>query len=119
MHPEGCAGARNATMTDDRIDIDGYFARIGLEIPSKPSIEALHRIASAHVSTMPFNNVAILRGHGIALDVGALNRKLIAEGLGGYCFEHNGVLLHVLTALGYDVTPLGARVKLNASRSVV
>ena len=103
---------------DDRIDIDGYFARIGLEIPSRPSVEALHRIAVAHVSTMPFNNLAILRGHAIRLDVGALNRKLIAQGLGGYCFEHNGVLLHVLAELGYDVTPLGARVRLEAPRSV-
>jgi N-hydroxyarylamine O-acetyltransferase len=104
---------------DERIDIDGYFARIGLDIPDEPSLEALHRIAAAHVSTMPFNNLAILRGHAIKLDVGALNRKLIAEGLGGYCFEHNGVLLNVLTALGYRVTPLGARVMLDAPRSVV
>ena len=106
-------------MAQDRIDIDGYFARIGIEIPGTPSIEALHRIAEAHVSTMPFNNLGILRGHAIRLDVEALNRKLIGEGLGGYCFEHNGVLLHVLTALGYAVTPLGARVKLEAPRAVV
>lgn len=106
-------------MTNDRVDIEGYFARIGLEIPDKPSVEALHRIAAAHVSTMPFNNLAILRGHAIRLDAAALNRKLIAEGLGGYCFEQNGLLLLVLTALGYDVTPLGARVKLESPRSVV
>ena len=103
----------------EHIDVEGYFARIGLEIPGKPSLEALHRIALAHVSTMPFNNLAILRGHPIKLDVGALNRKLIAEGLGGYCFEQNGVLQHVLTALGYSVTPLGARVLLEAPRGAV
>ena len=106
-------------MADDRIDVDGYFARIGIAIPTTPSIEALHRIAVAHVSTMPFNNLGILRGHPIRLDVGAFNRKLIGEGLGGYCFEHNGVLLHVLEALGYDVTPLGARVRLEVPRSIV
>ena len=104
---------------DERIDIDGYFARIGLAIPEKPTLAALHRIALAHVSTMPFNNLAILRGHPIKLDAGALNRKLVVEGLGGYCFEHNGVLQHVLAALGYRVTPLGARVRLNFPRSAV
>lgn len=106
-------------MRGRRIDVDGYFARIGVEAPRRPSVEALHRIAAAHVCAMPFNNIAILRGHAIRLDAGALNRKLIAEGLGGYCFEQNGVLSHVLVELGYRVTPLGARVRLEAARSVV
>ena len=57
-------------MTDERIDIDGYFARIGIEPPRAPSVDGLHRIAAAHVSTMPFNNLAILRGHAIRLDAG-------------------------------------------------
>lgn len=30
---------------------------------------------------------------------------------GGYCFEQNGVMLQVLSALGFDVTPLAARVR--------
>ena len=30
---------------------------------------------------------------------------------GGYCFEQNGLLLQVLTGLGYSVTPLAARVR--------
>ena len=104
---------------NDRIDIDGYFARIGLEIPRKPSVEALNRIAAAHVATIPFNNLGVLRGHPIRLDVAALNRKLITEGLGGYCFEQNGLLLHILTALGYEVTPLGARVRVEVPPGVV
>jgi len=104
---------------DGQIDIDGYFARIGLDAPRRPSLEALNAIAAAHVASMPFNNLGILRGHPIGLDPASLNRKLITQGLGGYCFEQNGVLEHVLTALGYAVTPLGARVRLEAPRSVV
>ena len=65
---------------------------------------------------MPFNNLAILRGQPIKLDEAALNLALITEGLGGYCFEQNGVLLHVLNRLGYKVTPLGARVMLDAAQ---
>jgi len=104
---------------DGQIDIDGYFARIGLDPPSRPSLEALNAIAAAHVSSMPFNNLGILRGHSIGLDVASLNRKLIAQGLGGYCFEQNAVLEHVLNALGYAVTPLGARVRLDTPRAVI
>ena len=104
---------------DDRIDIGRYFARIGLAVPPRPTLAALHRIAEAHVSRMPFNNLGVLRGHAIRLDAGALNRKLIVEGLGGYCFEHNGVLEHVLASLGYEVTPIGARVRLEVPRDVM
>ena len=32
-------------------------------------------------------------------------------GRGGYCFEQNGVFLRVLEALGFQVTPLSARVR--------
>ncbi len=104
---------------DEQIDIDGYFARIGLDPPKRPSLDALNAMAAAHVSSMPFNNLGILRGHPIGLDVASLNRKLIAQGLGGYCFEQNAVLEHVLTVLGYAVTPLGARVRLDTPRAAI
>lgn len=35
--------------------------------------------------------------------------KLVQGRRGGYCFEHNTLLLHVLEALGFDVTVLSAR----------
>ncbi|RPI43530.1 MAG: arylamine N-acetyltransferase [Betaproteobacteria bacterium] len=102
-----------------QIDIERYFERVGYDGPRAPSLDTLNRIAAAHVSSMPFNNIGILRGQPVRLDAGALNRKLVMDGLGGYCFEQNGVLEHVLSALGYDVAPLGARVRLGVPRSVV
>jgi N-hydroxyarylamine O-acetyltransferase len=49
-------------------------------------------------------------GRPVRLDPDSLERKLIASRRGGYCFEQNGVFLHVLQALGFQVTPLAARV---------
>jgi len=43
--------------------------------------------------------------------------KLIHRGRGGYCFEQNGLFLDVLRTLGFDVTPLSARVRLGRERS--
>ena len=40
----------------------------------------------------------------------SLQRKLLAGGRGGWCFEHNLLLQSVLEALGYSVTGLAARV---------
>ncbi len=38
------------------------------------------------------------------------------KGAGGYCFEQNTLLLHVLEALGYSVKPISARVRLQRPR---
>jgi len=44
------------------------------------------------------------------LEASALERKLIHDRRGGYCFEQNGLLLRMLERIGFDVTPLAARV---------
>jgi N-hydroxyarylamine O-acetyltransferase len=45
-----------------------------------------------------------------------VEQKLVQARRGGYCFEQNGLLLRVLTSLGYRVTPLSARVRLQRPR---
>jgi N-hydroxyarylamine O-acetyltransferase len=48
------------------------------------------------------------------LDIASLQRKLVAGGRGGWCFEQNLLLAHVLREIGFDVTTLAARVLWNA-----
>lgn len=102
-----------------RIDVAAYFDRIGLRGPVTPTLETLHAIAAAHVVAMPFNNLDILLGAPVSLEPSALERKLLIEGRGGYCFEQNGLLLNVLRQIGFAVTPLGGRVRLETPRPVV
>jgi len=45
----------------------------------------------------------------IHLDAGSLERKLVAEKRGGYCFEQNGLFAAALRSLGFDVTGLAAQ----------
>ena len=83
-------------MTDS-LDLDAYFARVGYRGPRHASLETLEALHLAHATSIPFENLDILLGRGIQLDVPSLQRKLIAGRRGGYCFEQN---LLLATALG-------------------
>ena len=99
-------------------DLDAYFARLGDDGPREPDLANLNRIAGAHVRSIPFENLDVLLGKGISLAPEDVERKLVHAGRGGYCFEQNGLMLNVLTALGYDVTPMSARVRIGQAREV-
>jgi N-hydroxyarylamine O-acetyltransferase len=98
--------------------LDAYLSRIGYTGSLEPSLAALNAIASRHVQTIPFENLDVLSGRGISIDLEAIERKLVGEGRGGYCFEQNTLLLHVLQTLGFQVTPLSARVRLQRPREM-
>jgi N-hydroxyarylamine O-acetyltransferase len=97
-------------------DLDAYFARIGHTGSRAPTLETLNAIVRAHVSTIPFENLDVLLGRGIDLDPAAVEQKLVHGHRGGYCFEQNSHLLHVLGALGYAAVPISARVRFGKAR---
>ncbi len=97
-------------------DLDAYFARIGYSGPREPTLAVLHAITGAHASSIPFENLDVLLGRPIDLDPVAVERKLVHARRGGYCFEQNSHLQHVLIALGFRVAPLSARVRAQRPR---
>ncbi len=104
-------------MPDDfQPNLDAYFARIGYTGPRTPTWETLDGILAAHTASIPFENLDVLLGRGINLDPVAVEKKLIHDQRGGYCFEQNSHLLRVLLALGFHVTPLSARVRAQRPR---
>ena len=98
-------------------DLDRYFDRIQRPRPSRPDLEQLNAIVAAHVCSIPFENLDVLLGRPIDLSPAAVEHKLLVERRGGYCFEQNTLLMHVLRALGFSVTPIGARVRVTRPRS--
>jgi N-hydroxyarylamine O-acetyltransferase len=90
-------------------DLAAYFSRIGYRGPRTPTVEVLHALTAAHAQTIPFENLDVLLGRGIDLAPEAVFDKLVRRRRGGYCFEHNGLFLDVLTTLGFAVRPLSAR----------
>lgn len=99
--------------------LDAYFDRIGYTGPREPSLATLSGIVEAHVRAIPFENLDVLLGRPIRLDIPLVMHKLVHEHRGGYCFEQNGLLLHVLDALGFEVVPLSARVRFQRPRDFI
>lgn len=93
-------------------DLDAYLARIGYGGPVDPTVACLDALHLAHVSSIPFENLDILLGRPIHLDLESLQDKLVRGRRGGYCFEHNILFAAALEAIGFRVTRLAARVRL-------
>ncbi|HEY1616959.1 MAG TPA: arylamine N-acetyltransferase [Streptosporangiaceae bacterium] len=89
------------------IDFDAYLRRIGLDPGGNPAWQAVHR---AHATSIPFENLDSHRGIPVSLEQDDLERKLVASGRGGYCFEHNLLLASALEHMGLQVEPMLARV---------
>lgn len=90
-------------------DLARYCQRIGFIGQPTADIDTLQRLHAAHTNTLAFENVDVLLNRGIKTDIDSVVNKLIYQGRGGYCFEHNGLLLHVLRHIGFEVEPLMAR----------
>ena len=93
------------------MDVTKYFSRIGLEMPETivPDSELLRKLHLAHCTTVPYENVDMIRGIPTSLEEDALFRKIVEEHRGGLCFELNGSFGFLLRALGYKVTDYAAR----------
>ena len=97
--------------TPDSLNLDAYLERIGYTGPHEASLETLTALHAAHVGSIPFENVDVLLGRPIRLDLASLQAKLVDRRRGGYCFEQNTLFAAVLRHLDYRVTTLEARVR--------
>jgi N-hydroxyarylamine O-acetyltransferase len=97
------------------LELDAYLTRIGGKAPLAPGLDGLAALHCAHCAAIPFENLDILLGRPIALDLSALEAKLVRARRGGYCFEQNTLFKAVLEALGFRVFALAARVRVGAS----
>lgn len=100
-------------------DLDAYFARIGYAGPREPTLATLHAIAGHHAAAIPFENLDVLLNRPPRLDPSSLEAQLVHARRGGYCFQQNGLLLHILGTLGFAVRPLSARVRLQRPRDFI
>ncbi|MFJ9174676.1 arylamine N-acetyltransferase [Streptomyces sp. NPDC102360] len=90
--------------------IDAYLNRIRADRPSAPSADALRTLHLAHLRAVPFENLSVHLREEIVLDADALVAKVVDRGRGGFCYELNGAFGALLSGLGFEVTPLQARV---------
>ncbi|MEV5974087.1 arylamine N-acetyltransferase [Streptomyces sp. NPDC051921] len=96
------------------IDLHAYLARIGRPGEPRPTLDVLRSVHRAHMEGIPFENLDPVLGSAPSLALPDLEAKLVHGERGGYCYEHNTLLAAALTAIGFRVTLLTARVLVGA-----
>jgi N-hydroxyarylamine O-acetyltransferase len=86
---------------ENGLDLDAYFDRIQWGGSTRPTYETLAGVLRAHMSSIPFENLDVLLGRPIRLDLDGLQRKLVRARRGGYCFEHGTLFGAVIEAIGF------------------
>jgi N-hydroxyarylamine O-acetyltransferase len=100
----------------DLLDLPAYLERVGYDGDLAPTVATLRALHRAHVTSIPFENLEIMLGRPVGLELDAVQDKLVRRARGGYCFEHNRLFAAVLERLGFDVTALVGRVMMGAAR---
>ncbi|MBZ9669782.1 arylamine N-acetyltransferase family protein [Mesorhizobium sp. ES1-3] len=106
-------------MNDVPFDLDTYFARIGHAGSRDASLDTLKTLHFLHPQAIPFENMDPFLGRPVRLDAASLQDKIVLDGRGGYCFEHNLIFMHALKALGFEVGGLAARVLWGQSEDAI
>lgn len=96
-----------------KVNLNAYFERIGFAGSIAPSLATLELLHALHPAAIPFENLSPLLGLPVPLDQQSLEKKLLGERRGGYCFEHNLLLKRMLAELDYPVRGLAAKVLWN------
>lgn len=102
--------ARGARWESEWLDLDAYLGRIGYNGPMNPDIETLHALQRAHLDAVAFENLDVITGGGVRLDLASLQDKLVYQRRGGYCHEQNILFATVLDRIGFDVSGRSARI---------
>jgi N-hydroxyarylamine O-acetyltransferase len=91
------------------IDVDRYLKRIQAkrEVLSIRYLKSLHH---SHLTSIPFENLDIHYNRKIELDYQKIFHKIVVQRRGGFCYELNGLFLHLLFHLGFESYPVSVRV---------
>jgi N-hydroxyarylamine O-acetyltransferase len=114
------------------LDLDAYLDRVGFAMPApaaagtggsaagtaqrppgqrrQPGGETLAALHAAHLAAFPFENLDIMLGRGVRVDLESIQAKMVGARRGGYCFEHGQLFGAALERLGFTVERLLARV---------
>lgn len=100
-------------MKDSRMnvkpEVQSYLERIGYSGPLDFNAETIADLQECHLHTVPYENLDILRGIPISLDIADIYNKIVVRRRGGFCFELNALFGWLLRELGYTVTDYFAR----------
>lgn len=98
-------------MSETRLsNLAHYLQLLGFEAPPAPTLDTLGQLQLRHTGVFPFENLATLAGEPVLIDLPSIERKLLQEQRGGYCYELNHIFFVLLQELGFDVQGITGRV---------
>jgi len=98
-------------------ELNAYLDRIEWGRDTPPTLDTVGALLQAHMMHIPFENLDVLLGRPVRLDLDGLRDKLVRARRGGYCFEHMTLFAAVLEALGFRPVRHSARVVLRLPRT--
>ncbi|KOG51172.1 acetyltransferase [Streptomyces griseoflavus] len=101
----------------ERLDLDAYLARIGYAGARAPTPEVLTALHAAHLTALPFENLEVVLGRTVRLDVECLQAKMVRRRRGGTCCEHTLLYAAALESIGFTFTATASRVRMNETRT--
>src|SRR5512139_1686077 len=100
-------------------DLSGYLRHTGFAAEPRVDLATLRGVVLGHALCIPFENLDALTGRRPSLEPADVERKLLQQRRGGWCFEQNLLLGNALRALGFTVVDLAARVVWGRTADVV
>ncbi len=95
------------------MNLDRALDRIGYDSVRTPSLAALTALQRAFLLAVPFENLDIHLRRPITVGSEHAFAKIVGAHRGGWCYECNELFAEMLTAIGFRVTMLSARMALD------
>ena len=92
-----------------------YLQRLGFDAPPSLTLETLRQLQLRHTGAFAFENLTTLSGEPVLIDLPSIERKVLHEDRGGYCYELNYLFLALLQELGFDARGITGRVVMGQS----
>ncbi|MFJ4185111.1 arylamine N-acetyltransferase [Kitasatospora sp. NPDC089509] len=100
----------------DRLDLDAYLARIGYAGERAATPEVLRALHAAHIGSLAFEDLEVVLGRPVRLDLESVQAKMVRRRRGGTCCEQTLLYAAALEALGFTFTATASRVRLGEER---
>ncbi len=106
-------------MRDTPLETSTYLRRLGLAQRPAPTLATLRDLQLRHTGAIAFETLSPMLRAPVPIDLASLQRKVLHEGRGGYCYELNQLFLALLQDLGFDARGLTGRVVMGGPEDAV
>lgn len=101
--------------TFPNINLEKYFERINYQSSPRADLSTLKQLHRLHLLNIPFENLDIHFSKNIILSFEEIEKKIVNDNRGGFCYEMNGLFYAALKRLGFNVQMVSARVYENGA----